>query len=206
MFKVTLACFYFVCSQSSFILSFMTRVLNFPLRAALVLLFCMFSLGLYAQRVALKTNALYWATASPNLGLDVRLSRRLTLDVEGNAHLLNVRRLRSRWVAFTPEMRYWFSARPWAGHAVGLTGLAADYKLTFRGTTHEGQAYGVGPTYSYAWVFRDRWSLEAVVGAGLMRVSEKKYSETLAETERANNKRWLFAPLKVGLNVVFLIR
>ena len=28
-----------------------------------------------AQRVALKTNVLYWATATPNLGLEFRLNR-----------------------------------------------------------------------------------------------------------------------------------
>lgn len=32
--------------------------------------------------VGLKTNALYWATATPNLGLEFRLARHWSLDLE----------------------------------------------------------------------------------------------------------------------------
>ena len=32
--------------------------------------------------VALKTNALYWATTTPNLGLEVRLAPKWTLEAE----------------------------------------------------------------------------------------------------------------------------
>ena len=33
-----------------------------------------------AQQVALKTNALYWATTTPNLGLEIGLGQRTSLD------------------------------------------------------------------------------------------------------------------------------
>ena len=35
-----------------------------------------------AQRIALKTNALYWATASPNIGLELRINRHITFDFD----------------------------------------------------------------------------------------------------------------------------
>lgn len=34
-----------------------------------------------AQDVALKTNGLYWLATTPNLGLEVALSRKVTLDL-----------------------------------------------------------------------------------------------------------------------------
>lgn len=36
-----------------------------------------------AQRVNVKTNALYWAVAAPNLGLEFRINRHVTFNLEG---------------------------------------------------------------------------------------------------------------------------
>ena len=33
---------------------------------------------------AIKTNALYWATATPNLGVEFALSEKWTMDISGN--------------------------------------------------------------------------------------------------------------------------
>ena len=52
-----------------------------------------FATGAYAQRMgdqtylpkfAIKTNALYWATSTPNLGIELGLAKKLTLDISGN--------------------------------------------------------------------------------------------------------------------------
>ena len=44
-----------------------------------------------AQKVAVKTNALYWATATPNLGFEFALGERWTFELEGgyNPWMLN---------------------------------------------------------------------------------------------------------------------
>lgn len=36
-----------------------------------------------AQKVAVKSNALYWATATPNLGFEFAMSDRWTFELEG---------------------------------------------------------------------------------------------------------------------------
>ena len=38
----------------------------------------------YLPKFAIKTNALYWATSTPNLGFEVAKKKKLTLDVSGN--------------------------------------------------------------------------------------------------------------------------
>ena len=38
----------------------------------------------YLPKFAIKTNALYWATSTPNLGFEVGLAKKITLDVSGN--------------------------------------------------------------------------------------------------------------------------
>ena len=38
----------------------------------------------YLPKFAIKTNALYWATSTPNLGIEVGLAKKLTIDISGN--------------------------------------------------------------------------------------------------------------------------
>ena len=47
----------------------------------LAVLFSVFTAN--AQRIGLKTNALYWAAMSPNLGVELRVNRHLTFNFEG---------------------------------------------------------------------------------------------------------------------------
>ena len=71
-----------------------------------------FILESYAQKVALKSNLLYDATATMNLGLEFGLARKWTLDVPVNYNPWkpdNGRRLR-HW-GIQPEIRYWFCER-----------------------------------------------------------------------------------------------
>ena len=36
----------------------------------------------YLPKFAIKTNALYWATSTPNLGFEVALAKKLTLELQ----------------------------------------------------------------------------------------------------------------------------
>ena len=65
-----------------------------------------------AQKIALKSNLLYDATTTMNLGLEFGLARKWTLDVPVNYNPWkpdNGRRLR-HW-GVQPEVRYWFCER-----------------------------------------------------------------------------------------------
>ena len=52
-------------------------------KAFLLGLALLFSLSMSAQHFALKNNLLYDATTTPNLGFEVGLSKKVTLDVSG---------------------------------------------------------------------------------------------------------------------------
>ena len=80
-------------------------------KVAILILFmlgCAISEG-YAQKVALKSNLLYDATTTMNLGLEIGLARKWTLDIPVNYNpwkLSDGKRLR-HW-GIQPEVRYWF--------------------------------------------------------------------------------------------------
>ena len=59
-----------------------------------------------AQRVALKTNALYWAAATPNIGAEFRINRHITFNFEAAYNRINVFNIDTRGAAITPEVRY----------------------------------------------------------------------------------------------------
>lgn len=71
---------------------------------------CMTAMPAMAQNVALKTNTLYYATATPNLAVEIGLDDQWTLDI-GAAYKpfkLNDEHYARFWFA-QPEARYWFA-------------------------------------------------------------------------------------------------
>lgn len=178
------------------------------LRLFVSLLLCGLCTVSHAQRVAVKTNALYWATATANLGLEFRLNRHLTLNLEGGYHRLYfVNRIDTRAEFANAEMRYWFSARPQAGHFVGLMGTAGNYNLMLSHKCHVGDAVGLGPTYGYSFVLGRHWSLETTVGVGAVYQREKHYDESFEPVpETPNRRKWIFSPIKAGVTFVYIIR
>lgn len=134
-----------------------------------------------AQRVGVKTNLLIDATASPNLGIEVGLARKLTLDISGNVNYWS-RADKPQWKHWVvePEFRYWTCQR-FAGHFFGLHGLAGQFNFAripnnfkFLGTDysvltnerHEGWAFGAGLGYGYALPLSKHWNMEFELGAG----------------------------------------
>lgn len=160
-----------------------------------------------AQRIAVKTNALYWAAASPNLGLEMRINRHITFNLEGTFNRLKVGKYDTRAEIFTPEARYWFSARPQAGHFLGIAGLAANYNLLLNHKRYDGDAFGGGLTYGYSFVLSRHWSIETTIGGGAIYRHEKNYDEREDFRPTSMNlKKWQLFPLKAGVNFVYIIK
>lgn len=84
----------------------------------------------YLPKFAIKTNALYWATSTPNLGFEVALAKKLTLDVSGNYNPWKFSKDRQikHWLV-QPELRYWLCER-FNGSFFGLHGHYADVNMS----------------------------------------------------------------------------
>lgn len=167
-----------------------------------------------AQRINVKTNALYWLAMSPNLGVEFRINRHMTFNLEGVVNRVSgfkpygVSNLSTKGFAFEPEARYWFSARPQAGHFVGLTAIAANYDLQFNDKRHDGDLFGGGITYGYSFVLSRHWSLETTIGVGAV-YRQEKYSrneEERAALDKPNVSTVNFAPIKAAVSFVYIIK
>ena len=82
-----------------------------------------------AQDVAIKTNLLYDATATVNLGVEVGLAPKWTLDLSGNLNAWNHDENTKwrHWMA-QPEARYWFCDR-FSRHFIGFHALGGQYNF-----------------------------------------------------------------------------
>lgn len=134
-----------------------------------------------AQKVALKTNLVSDALLNPNLGLEVGLAPKWTLDISGqlNAWKLSNGRRWKHWAA-QPEARYWFCDR-FAGHFIGVHAHGGQYNIggfdgkwnllgtdarKLKDTRYQGWFVGAGVAYGYAWILGKHWNLEAELGIG----------------------------------------
>ena len=157
---------------------------------------------LKAQKIMLKTNALEWVCLSPNLGLETRLSRHFSLNIEAAGSVAKFDDKRFRHFTFRPELRYWFSGRVQAHHFVGLMPIGTAYDIKLNKTRHQGWGLGLGATYGYSLVVSKHFSVEGTVGAGLLRYEEKKYNNT--ENGELIHKKTTLCPLKLGINAVYM--
>lgn len=175
----------------------------------------------YAQKVAVKTNALYGAVAAtPNLGLEFGLSPRTTLDLSGGYNWFTPDASNSghklvHWLG-TAEYRYWLCER-FNGHFFGLHALGTQYNIAGhdlrmlfgRGSEsyrYEGWGVGCGLSYGYQFFLGNRWSLEATVGAGYVRMRYDKFRCAVCGAKVGTESRNYFGPTKAGITLIFIIK
>ena len=170
----------------------------------------------YLPKFAIKTNALYWATSTPNLGFEVALAKKLTLDVSGNYNPWKFSKDRQikHWLV-QPELRYWLCER-FNGHFFGLHAGYTEYNISnvripFRPASskdhrYQGWGTGVGISYGYSWIIGRRWNLEATVGVGYVYTDYDKYDCVTCGTFRGTNTKHYFGPTKIGISFVYIIK
>lgn len=175
----------------------------------------------YAQKVAVKTNALYGVVAAtPNLGLEFGLSPRTTLDLGGGYNWFtpdksNSARKLVHWLAMA-EYRYWTCER-FNGHFFGLHAIGTQYNIAGRNLPllfgsdskfhrYEGWGIGCGVSYGYQFFLGNRWSLEATVGAGFVRMRYDKFKCAACGARIGTESRNYFGPTKAGITLIFIIK
>lgn len=100
---------------------------NKGLRMLLLLVSALFITSASAQDWRLKTNLAYWATTTPNLGVEKRLSDHWSLDLSTGWNPFTFRKNKKlKHIAVQTEMRYWLDS-PFLGHFFGANLLYSHY-------------------------------------------------------------------------------
>lgn len=172
------------------------------------------------QTVVLKSNLLYDATTTANLGIEFPLAGKWTLDLSANFNgweFADNKKWKQLFVQ--PELRYWpcerFNGHFWGAHIVGgiynFGNLDMDLKLfgmnfgQLKDHRYEGWLAGVGIAYGYHWILSRRKSLEGVIGLGYAYTRADKYlCPRCGEQLEDNKPHHYFGPTKVALNLIYV--
>ena len=164
---------------------------------------------------ALKTNAIYWATATPNVGVEFRLAPRWSLEAEvglnpftgkddDGAYGKSIKHFRLH-----PEARYWF-CETFYGHFLGLHVPYLIYNVSdidwlgTGGERHQGWGAGVGVSYGYNWVLGKHWNVEATIGVGYLYLESDTYPCTRCGRRVDAVRKHYFGPTQAAVSAIYL--
>lgn len=180
-----------------------------------------------AQSIVMKTNLLYWATSTPNLGLEFSVAPRWTINLEGgyNPWVLNKQANTTlKHFMVSPEARYWF-CEAFNGHFLGIDagytlfnvagvkipaaflpsstdGIMLDH---LKNSRSEGWAVGGGLVYGCSWPISRCWNIEAKVGLGLWYSKYDRYETRKCGVFNESVSKLVFGPTSLGLSFVYII-
>ncbi|MDR0541810.1 MAG: DUF3575 domain-containing protein [Dysgonamonadaceae bacterium] len=185
-------------------------------RRAILLFSFLLLLGAYpaqAQKIAEKSNLLWWATVSPNIGTEIALSNQWSLDATFSYHpwrIWETTNLR-HWLV-SPELRWWY-CRSYEGSFWGVHALAGQFNVRALPLTGMPESYdyagflaGGGLSYGYHLPLSARWSLEFTVGGGYVWISYDKYECKECREKIATGYYNYFGPTRVGLSLIYFLQ
>ena len=174
--------------------------------------------GAKGQNVGLKTNLLADGFLSPNLGIEIGLAPRWTIDLSGQFNFWDVNNHKwKHWLA-QPEARYWFCDR-FSRHFLGFHVLGGQFNvgnikndINFLGndfsvlTDHryQGWAVGAGVAYGYAFILGRHWNLELELGVGYAYLKYDKFECAECGRKVGDNDRHYVGPTKAAINLVYV--
>ena len=185
-----------------------------------------------SPRWSLKTNLLYDATLTPNIGVEAVTGNRTSMQVFYGLHpwkFSENKKLR-HW-SLMPEWRHWFSVHSsqstvhssltgwfWGIHLVGGQYNASGKRLPFglfkalRTNRYEGWYGGGGLTLGYAWrlgkpdqsnPLLSNWRLEAVIGVGYIHTRYHQYGAGICDDDYGIGHYNYVGPTKLALNLCY---
>ena len=164
------------------------------IEVASILLLCLFSSNCKAQRLAVHTNAVSWGVLSPNIGIELALSRHSSVSIEASALPWNINDKYSvSHITVSPDYKYWFTM-PFFGHFAGANILYSTYERVINSKSTVGKMVAAGAKYGYSLILSKRWNLVPTVGVGV-------------GINRVNGKNeFLIIPTKIGVNIQMVVR
>lgn len=176
-----------------------------------------------AGQVAVKTNLLYDATTTPNLGLEVAVGRKNTLNVVYgiNPWTFNEGRKVKHWVV-QPEYRWWLCSA-YNGHFFGVHALGGQYNACkvdlpvpgaffggdnlhreVKNSRYQGWFAGAGVTYGYQWIFSRHFNMEAEIGVGYGHLWYDRYPCASCGTKISEGGTNYVGVTKAALSLMYL--
>lgn len=182
------------------------------------ILITMSSLSARAQNVAVKSNLIYDALLTLDLGVEAKVAPQWTVELTGNLNDWAIDGHSWKQWNFQPEARYWF-CQAFAGHFLGVHAIGGQYNFGHLGTDFkflgtdfgllkdyrlQGWMAGAGVAYGYTWLLNKRWSMEAEIGLGWIYTRYDQFEcHDCGKRIRRNVPHNYVGPTKAALNIIY---
>lgn len=181
-----------------------------------------------AQKVAVKTNALYWASATPNAAFEFAMADRWTFEVSGgyNPWTFNKEKnTKMKHFLVSPEFRYWF-CESFQGHFIGVNANYTQFNMAgipvpkvfvdlgpgdssatdLKNTRIQGWAVGAGLTYGYAFPIARRWNMEFTLGYGWWYTEYDQFESRECGIFQQSVCKHVLGPTALGVSFIYMIK
>lgn len=159
-----------------------------------------------AQIFAVRANALAALTATLDLGAEVSVADKWTVEASGYWNPIHTASFSTNFHAVQFGGRYWFY-ESFVGHFVGAHLSYVGYDLGSRTRRYDGRAFGVGVSYGYSWMLTTRWNVAVEAGIGLFRTRDTRRDPTVGDWDDEylyHYRRWTLFPSKLGVSFSYL--
>ena len=171
-----------------------------------------------AQNIAIKTSTLYWATTTPNAGVEMSLGEKSTAQLffglnpwkQSGGDQSSLR----HWMLM-PEYRHWF-CQSFNGWFVGAHLMVGEFNAggvklpfgllsTLEHHRYEGWFVGGGITAGYQWPLSRHWNLETSLGFGYDYIQyDKMKCGSCGEKLKTGHTNYV-GPTKAAVSLVYVI-
>ena len=190
------------------------------MKRAIISLVCLvMTMVSVSGQLAVKTNVAMDAIAIPNIGAEIGLSKKLTLDVPVYYNPWKQVMWKQqddklfKLFMVQPELRYWFCDK-FNGHFVGVHAMGGAYNTTgidlpftpfddLANYRYKGHFYGGGISYGYQHVLSRYWSIEATLGLGYAYVRYKKYPCEKCTTMKEKGTENYLGPTRAAISLIY---
>ena len=209
----------------------MKLMVNKPIVLALLL---MISCHVSAQSIALRTNLLYDATLTPNVGAELRIDSAWTAGVNVGLNAWDINKDKNkkwRHLLVAPNVRRYYGRHtdreaadslwgipPAESRRVNYLELNAHYShfnvsntkipfglySTVKDRRLQGDLVALGAKYGWSWIMARHWRIEAEGGIAVGYAWFKEYDCAVCGTYYGKGDRIFLLP-QLGINVVYLI-
>lgn len=157
---------------------------------------------------SLRTNLLYWAVATPNLGMEWKPSSSFGVLVngawshwiwsgEGKHHRTWLVQPEIRW--YLGESRHWF---------LGMEGHAGEFNFKFGDTGYQGDIIGGGITGGYRLRLNRSFDMDFSLGLGYTNLKYESYyrSNDVMVCKEGGLEKNAFGPTQAGISLIWKIK
>lgn len=187
-------------------------------KLVIIMLITLTAPRMWAQQLAVGTDALMDMLMIPNASLELSLGKshiaeRTVVGMQGYFTKNPWGKKISAW-GIQPEARYFFSGRAMSRWFFGLGAHLAKYDITWSGKVYDGNSVGAGLTFGYVFNITNRLNIDLHSGFGLTYYRQKEYFEgDFFDTEyysggvaTANARGMVILPTRIGVSVTYILK